>query len=129
MRDLYHDLKPEVSLHFAAHTSTDTGDAVDLQGYEGALIIVPTGTITDGTHTISLLESDDNSSYSAVSSDDILGEAPEIDSNDDDTVFSFGYIGTKRYLKVKVTVANANSGGIYGALVIKGFPRHAPANS
>src|SRR5690606_18397243 len=63
--DLKHALGPEVSLAPAARTANANGIGVDLQGYDGALIEVATGVITDGTHTIEVKESDDNVTFAA----------------------------------------------------------------
>jgi len=127
MRDFYNNVSPAVSLKFAVMKADTLGDAVDLQGYEGALVIIATGAITDGTHTIELHESDDDSTYTKVDSSDILGTLPAISATDDDKVYRVAYIGKKRYLKVKTVVTGSPStGGLYGAVVVRGFPRHAP---
>ena len=126
-RDLSHLVDGNISVKFDAHKTTVTGDAVDLQGCNSVTIFIITGTITDGTHTVSLLESDDDSTYTDVDSGDIIGTPPAIDSDDSDTVFKIAYRGHKRYLKVKVTVAGATDGGNYGAIVVKGHLDHSLA--
>jgi len=123
-RDIRSDVSPAISLAVDTHTASANGSAVDLQGYEAALVLVVTGTITDGSHAIGLQESDDASTWSNVASSDILGTLPTIGATDDDKTFTFGYIGSKRYLRVTTTVSGATSGGAYGALVLRGHPRH-----
>lgn len=124
MKDLYNNLAPVVSLSPAARTASADGTGVDLQGYEGALVLVTTGTITDGTHTVELQESDDNSTFSAVADADLQGDEPAIGAANDNTSYKLGYLGSKRYLRVAVTVAGATTGGVYGASIVRGFARH-----
>jgi len=132
MKDLYHDLLGEVSLKFAAMTSATDGQVViDLQGYQGALIMVVSGTITDGTsYEFELKEGDeaDGSDAAAVADSDLLGSEPSFAVDDDDKIKAFGYIGSKRYLRLdlKTVSGSPSTGGVFGAIVVKGFPRHAP---
>lgn len=107
------------SLVPAARTASADGAGVDLAGFERALVVVSSGTITDGTHTIEVQESDDNSSFSAVADADLEGTEPAIAAANDDTVWELGYVGTKRYIRAVVTVAGATTGGVYGAQVVR----------
>jgi len=132
MKDLYHDLVGEISLKFATmKTATDGQNVIDLQGFQGALILVASGTITDGTaYTFELKEGDESdlSDAAAVADSDLLGSEPSFAANDDDKIKVFGYIGSKRYLRVdlKTVTGSPSTGGVFGAVVVKGFPRHAP---
>ena len=129
MRDLYNKIALAISLAVLARTASANGTGVDLQGHEGAVVEIITGTITDGTHTFEVQESDDNAAFTAVADADLLGAEPVITGVDDNVVRKIGYRGTKRYLRVIVTVTGAPAtGGVYGANVIKGFPRHAPTS-
>ena len=111
----YNEIDALVALSPAAYTATTNGSSLDLLGYhQGATFVVVTGTITDGTHTISLEHSDDGTNWSAVSSSDIEGTAPQIGSTDDNKTFKFRYNGGKRYVRAKTTVSGATNGGIYG---------------
>lgn len=121
--DLYNNLTIEATVAPAAHTTNVTGAAVDLQGYHGAMIQAVVGTITDGTHSLTVQESDDGSTWSDVDAADLQ------DSFDDlatDTNQKVGYLGTKRYLRVNAAVTGATSGGEYAVVVVKGMPRKAP---
>lgn len=125
-RDLVNSMGIAQSLAPAARTADEDGAGVDLQGYESAVVVVATGAITDGTHTIEIQESDDNSTFTAVADDDLQGTEPVIGAADGNKVYKIGYIGTKRYIRVSVTVADATSGGVYGAFVIRGHARSKP---
>ena len=126
MKDLANNLSIVQSLAPASRTANANGAAVDLQGYEGALILISTGAITDGTHTFEVQESDDGTTFTAVANSDLIGTEPAVGATNDNTDYKIGYIGSKRYVRVVVTVAGATNGGVYGAWVIRGYPRHAP---
>jgi hypothetical protein len=126
-RELHSEVGPVQSLKPAARTATATGSMVDLSGYESALVLVDAGTWTDGTHTPSLEDSDDDSTYAAVAAGDLVGSFTVINGATlDDVIYKVGYVGKKRYLKAKVTVSGATTGAILGMLVVRGHPRHMP---
>ena len=124
MRDLYHNLKAEHSIYPASLSGAKTGDAIiDLKGYDGALIICYSGAIT--TDTVFQLMHGDASNLSdaaAVPDSDLIGTEPTLMEATDNEVKTFGYKGAKRYLRVDTTAG----AGIAGAVIVKGFPRHAP---
>lgn len=126
MKDLYHDLLAEHSLYPVSLSGAVEGDAIiDLQGFEGALIVCHTGAISVDV-VFELQEGDEAnlSDAAAVADADLLGSEPTfLNATEDDTVKTFGYIGSKRYIRVDATAGT----GIAGAMVIKGKPRHAPA--
>ena len=126
MKDLYHDYLAEHSLYPVSLAGAANGDAIiDLQGFEGALIVCYTGAITVDT-VFELKHGDDSglTDAEAVPDSDLLGSEPTfLNATEDDTVKTFGYIGSKRYLRVDATAGT----GIAGAMILKGIPRHAPA--
>lgn len=131
MGDLYNNLLCKATVPNALRTTTVTGTGVDLNedgnGYQSALIVVFTGTITDGTHTVEVQESDVlGSGYTAVAAEHLQGAEPVIAAADDDEVFEIGYLGSKRFVRVVITAAGTTTGGVYGALVVLGDPRRAP---
>lgn len=123
MKDLQNNLNVVTSLGPAARTASANGTGVDLSGYGGAMVIFQVGVITDGTHTPKIQESDDDSTYTDVAAADQEGTLAALASN---TVQRVGYKGVKRYLRTVVTVSGATTGGVYGAAVVRGYPRHAP---
>jgi hypothetical protein len=130
MKDLHHDMSGVQSLAPAARTASANGTGVDLRGYEGALVLVDAGAYTDGAHAFTLEESDDDSTYTDVAAADILGSEPTIDdAAEDNMVYTFGYRGGKRYVRVVQTVTGSPSTGlIAGAAVLRGRPHHAPVS-
>ena|SRR5581483_1119118 len=130
MRDLYHNLLPAVAFDPGAKTASVTGTGVDLTGFEGALAKVQFGTITDGTHTPKLQESSDNTTYTDVAAGDQLGSFSAVTSGSGGSAIqAVGYIGSKKWIRVFVTVAGTTTGGVYGGEITKGFSRHLPVTA
>lgn len=131
-RSVYESVTARQSLAPAARTATANGTGVDRNVgadlHRTAMVLVSTGAITDGTHTITVQDSDDNTSFANVAAQYLQGTAPAIGSSDDNKLFFVGYIGSRRYLRVVTTVAGATSGGIYGADILLGEPRRGPVD-
>lgn len=132
MRDIYNSVLVKASLKPAARTATANGTAVDrVDGsnaamYQDAMIVINSGTVTDGTHTITIEDSDDNSTFATVAAANLEGDTPPaLITTNDETVYETRYIGTKRYLRVVTTVASATTGGVYSAEVVLANPRRS----
>jgi hypothetical protein len=125
-KDMYNSINAATTLSPAARTLSANGVGVDLQGFEGALVLIQTGVITDGTHVFEVQESDDNATFTAVAGTDLQGSEPSVGATDDDKVYRIGYIGTKRYVRVVSTASGTTTGGVYGSSVVRGFPRKQP---
>jgi len=131
---VYNSVLVQQSVTAANRTNgTVNGTAIDLwsntvgrQVFKGALAVVQTGTITDGTHTVEVQESDDNSTFAAVADADLQGTEPAIGASNDNVVYEIGYRGTKRYLRVTVVTSGATTGGTFGAVLVLGLPRRLP---
>ena len=109
-------------------TGTVTGNAVDVAGYESVTICILTGTITDGTGTWTLTECDTvGGSYTAVAAGDYTMTPVVIDTTaaHDNAGFIFGYIGSKRFIKVVCVLASATTGHVISAGVLLGNPRNS----
>lgn len=141
MQDLANNIKLVQSLAPAVRTADANGDGVDRQFYEGVTIVVDTGAegITlSSTNKIEfeLEHSDDDSTYSDMSSSDVNGtlgtnglfltldadaETPQISEIE--------YVGNKRYVRVVANFSGTHGTGTpIGASVILHKPRHAPAS-
>lgn len=125
MRDtLYTDCLARMALTSAARTNgTANGTTVDLgvfgNDFRTAYFVVTTGTITDGTHAITIEDSPDGSSWTAVPADRRQGSLPSIGASDDNVVFEFGYIpGIVQYVRLVATTSGATTGGIFSAVAV-----------
>lgn len=130
MRDLASNLDVKQSLAPALQTATDEGSTVDTLGFESVTFAVHIGAWTDGTFVLSAEHSDDDSSWSAVTSAELIGTPPTVeDANGDNDTLAFGYIGNKRYVRPKVTVTGSPSTGAFiGVDVILGHPHERPVS-
>jgi hypothetical protein len=128
LRDLLRRVFVTQSLSPAARTNgTATGSAVDLRGYDAAVICVAFGTWTDGTHTPSLQHSTDGTTYTAAAASDLDGSFTAVSSaGGSNTLQQVGYIGAQRYVRVLMTTAGATTGAVSQAAVIAGYPRTMP---
>ncbi len=122
-RDLKSNIDVVTSLAPAARTATASGSSADLRGYESAVVAFVVGTVTDGTHTPSLEESDNDSDWNAVAAADQLGTLANLASS---TVQRVGYRGGKRYIRAKVAVSGATTGAVDAAVVIRGNAAQRP---
>lgn len=130
MRDSYANVLPASSITPAARTATVTGSSVDRYAsgamYQDALVMIHTGTITDGTHTFTVEESDDNSAWATATS--LVGTPPAVtNSGNNNKFFVIRYTGRKRYVRVKSTASGSPStGGVFAATVLLSDPRVLP---
>lgn len=124
------DLSSALSIKFASRDVSVNGEEVDLQEYEAAMIVVISGIIGARGADITLEESDTSGSgYTAVAAGDLKGSGPSIVNANDDTTWTFGYTGTKRYIRVVGTATGSTGAGIYGAAVVRGHARAAPVTN
>ncbi len=128
LRDMLHNTLVKTSLAPAVRTDgTATGTAVDLRGFDAAVISVTFGSYTDGTHTLSLEHSVDGVTYTVAPASELDESFVAVSgSSGANTVQSVGYLGAQRYVRVIMTVTGATSGAASGASVIVGEPHNAP---
>lgn len=126
--DIYNEVLVKKTITIAARTNgTVNGTGVDLYQsglmFQQALVVVYTGTLTDGSIAIEVQESADNSTFTAVADADLQGTEPTIAASADDTVYEIGYLGSKRYLRVVAVSSGTTTGGVFGAVIVLAKPR------
>jgi hypothetical protein len=139
MKDLFHDLLPVKSLTpILGHTTAEgTGAAVDLAGFDGALMAAHVGVSGDTLSgslkwTVQFQESDTTTpgDFTDIAAADLLGGANNVvidDAAEDDVIIARSYIGAKRYVRILFTQTGTHTNGTpIAAVIIKGKPRHAP---
>lgn len=97
-------------------TSVDTG--VFGNDFRSVLLVVQTGTITDGSHAITVQDSADGSSWATADSALIQGSLPTIVAADDGAVFQFGYLANRQYVRLVATTSGATTGGVFSAVAV-----------
>ncbi|WP_439572628.1 hypothetical protein [Phreatobacter sp.] len=126
MRDLASNLGLAASIVPAVQSDTVTGDPVDLAGFDGAMVVIPTGAIAgSGNFTAKVQESDTTTSgdFTDVVAKDRVGDLPA--SLAASAVVKQGYIGAKRYVRVVLT-KNSGTSIAAGAVVVRGQPAQKP---
>ena len=86
-----------------ASDTTTEGEIIDTENFEALEFVILTKTITDGDYAV-LLQEGDNSALSdaaTVAAAETLGSPDFDDDTDDDAVARVGYIGKKRYVRLK----------------------------
>lgn len=131
MRDLYNYLAVRPVIAPAANSNLGTtplvGAVIDHRGFGSALYVINLGTLSDAnaTYTVLLEESNsaDMSNANAVADADMHGTeaAAGFQYDDDGEVRKLGYKGYKRYTRLTITPAGADSGNSpIGAVVVLG---------
>lgn len=129
---LYSHSLVRVALTSATRTNgAVNGTTVDLgvfgNDFRTVLFVVQTGTVTDGTHAITVQDSPDGSAWAAVDAAYLQGALPTITGTDDDAVFQFGYIaGTKQFVRLVATTSSATTGGVFSAVAVLGAASSSP---
>jgi hypothetical protein len=125
---MFDDTTARVTLATALRTNgTVNGTAVDTAGtgnnFRSAMLLLVPGTITDGTHTVTLQDSDDGSTFAAVPADQVQGTLSAAATN---TPQRQAYLGSKRYLRASVVTAGATTGGTTTAVILLAQGSGAP---
>lgn len=127
----YDDVVAKKTLSPVARTDgTANGTAVDrvVSGGTGdAVLLVSTGTITDGSHAIKVQESADGSTgWTDLAAANIQGAMPTVVAANDDTMFEVGLRPTLRYLRAVATSTGSTTGGVFACAFLLGRPRVLP---
>ena len=143
MKDLHSNIKPVSILHAVVVSATGNSGDIDLAGFNSAEFLidagVDAGTGLGASHNLvfTLTHADDNGSgaagtYANVAAADVLGVTPAngvvltIDSTDEDnTLYRFGYVGGKRFVKLTWTETGSVSMPM-SITVVKGAPLDGP---
>jgi len=137
MRDLYRNILVTQHLSPVTSTTTKTSTSIDLQGYNSTNVLFAIGNSGDTLSgslywTLKLTHSDDDSSYSDVALADLTNGAASVvvdSSSKDKTVYGFGYIGEKRYLRAVATPTGSHSTGTpIGMVALRGTAAYRPVN-
>ena len=139
MRDLSSQLGLAILLPAAVYSADNTPAAVDLSGFEAALIALSIGVggITfSGTNKIEfkLTHSDDDVTYSDVDQGDVRGATVAaggivkslVAAHAAPSVTKIAYMGGKRYLKLLADFSGTHGTGTpIDAIVVKGNSRYS----
>lgn len=120
MRDIMNglDLKRAVVPQAARTDNTAiVSTSCNLKGYDGCVLAINIGANTDANATFAVLieDSDNDSSYSAVSDDYLNGTEAlaGFQFDDDNELRKIGYLGIKQYVRATITPSGNDSGNIF----------------
>jgi hypothetical protein len=138
MKDLHNNIDIVSVLDPVVVDATATHTDIDLAGFNSAELFIWLGTdagsgLSDTNKlTFTLYDSNDGTNYAVVETADMLGVTVSsgviltVDSTDEDnTLYHFGYVGGKRYLQLVVTETGTVSCPM-AIGVVKGHPLDAP---
>jgi hypothetical protein len=115
-----------------ATNTTTNGSTVDLNGtgtderFRSAMVMLRTTGVTDGSYVLSLEDSPDSSSWTAVAAPDVQGTVAAITSAGANSTFYLGYVGAQRYVRCKLVSSATTSGGVFSAMWVLGTAAKTP---
>ena len=129
--DMHHKTNAAKALATATITTgTANGIEVDMKGYDAVEFVILTGTIANDVgllFTVTLMHDTVTGMGTAtdVTAAETLGTGT-FDNADDDVVKRIGYIGKKRFVRLKIVAVNAANGGPVTSVALLGAPKHLP---
>jgi len=139
MKDLHNNIKVSSVLHPIGIAATATYTDIDLADFNSAEIVIDIGADAaldaNNKWVFTLKDSADGITYANVETDDMLGVTVvsgiilTVDSTDEDnTVYQFGYVGGQRYLELTCTETGTLTGPM-AITIIKSHGLDVPAIS
>ena len=138
MKDLHNHIDITSILHPIGITATATYTDIDLADANSAELVIDIGldgALGAGAYwEFHLYDSADGVTYAVVETADMLGVTVTagliltVNSTDEDnTIYNYGYVGGKRYLELIVTEAGTDLTGVMGIMIIKSDLLDSPA--
>jgi len=120
-RDMQNRQSSNVALTAISVTSNTTrnGSWIDTKDLASLLFVYQGGSVTDGTFTFSLSESDDQTAITAVAAGRIIGALTVLTAGN--LVNSVGVQPTKRYVRINMVSSGTSSGAHAIGSVATGF--------
>ncbi len=113
----------------AADNTLVVGEVIDTQNVDSLTFIFSTGIMADGGATWTVTVFDDDAvgmgTENAVADDFLIGTEAAVswDETADGTARKIGYIGPKRYVRIKVQPADNSSSSPFSCIAMKGITR------
>ena len=127
MRDMKNNMDAIESIGPDNYTATVTGAGVDLQGFDGAMVVIHgnNGDFTTGDESYipKMQDSPDNSVWTDVAAANLEGSFSDLRTTE---VQRAGYKGAKRYVRAVLTLGGTTPAIDASALVVRGLPHQAP---
>lgn len=119
------------SLDSAPRTASAAGASADLKGFQSAFVVFDVDARTNGSQTLKLQESTDNSTWTDVAAADLVFESGSngVDANgqlvvdgaaDDDQAVVIHYAGSARWIRAHASDTGGAAGVDSGAIIFRG---------
>lgn len=118
-------LAPGAALTNGAHAGLAVDTQVFYNDFRDLKFVVAAGVITDGSHAVTVEESNASGSGFAAAAN-VLGTLPTITSTGGNTVYEVGVVPTKRYVRVVITTSGSTTGGLFAATASLANGRFGP---
>lgn len=125
MYDLAEKIGIENTIDPQTVTGDITGNQIDVTGFRSIAIVAIVGSVTDGTHVLTVQESDNGSDWSDIPAEEIDGNLDDITSSNAGNQ-KVNLMTSKKYIRVNVAASGVTSGGDYAVAVVKGNSRKEP---
>lgn len=112
-----------------------TGATIDRSGFDSLEFVIATGTLADAGASFAVTVEHDNDSAMGIASNPAASElvgtpaGASFTEASDGVIRRIGYIGDKRYVRIKITPTGNASSADVAAVAILGHPRLLPQTS
>ena len=125
------DLHSKVFMKYALNPTvisadgTILGEVLDTVDFESVELVAMMGIANGGLFNVNLQESDDDSIYTVVATNDLIGETIQMNSANSIEIRRVGYKGKKRYLRVELVSSGSPTATTVVANYVLSNPRSA----
>jgi hypothetical protein len=126
MKDLMNliDVKRSISPVSVSDNTAQVGQGISRKGFDSVTYLINVGSVADAdaTFAVTMDESDDNSTYTAVAAGDLIGTLAlaSFQFDSDNKMFKVGYKGAKEWTRLTITPTNNASAALFSACAILG---------
>lgn len=117
-------VSPIQTLVPATRNTGATGATVDLVPYDTSVILATVGALVDGTHALTVQDSDDGTTWADVAAGVLSGTFSNLAAN---SVQRCSYMGIRRYVRVNSS-SSGTTGCTFGVVIVRGHPRTGPTS-
>jgi hypothetical protein len=126
MLDINLEVKQAIAPQVAGSDGAVNGTSISLSDNLSAVVVFSVGTLTDGSFTPSVEESDDGgSTWTAVAAADLRGTLVAVTTSNDPKIQQVVYQGELGMIRPVITAATTTDGGPIAAYVILGDEKQA----
>ena len=129
--DSYNNINPVLIASPGSFIASITpANGVDMEYYESMTFVLSSGTITAGTWTPLLEESDSIAAgFTTVIAPFLIGTINALTGPvSDDSIFKYGYVGKKRFVRLSLILSGGPGNAEFCLVAQQGNPRVAPVN-